>query len=1263
MGRKGTGTSGAGSHAGRGFRYQDAVGVWLALRCWNNELHYGLVIPEGRDDYELQSSTDSALVQVKSRRDHLGLFSVNDIASFVRALWDRYEASPYSINDLILILERPVTQGPITDYVLTEHTALINVLQQDVRWESLASRTHVWIIAGPSENAIETLSHTISCAPMAAQVYYGELLNHIGILADANGMVKSGKYEGLAISDVETIIRRIEPLLDIAGMETALCDGYCDAVDFLTSTDDPAFYQGVDTRPGHLAAGLVTERPEARSAVLVALEAKRAALIVGPSGAGKSALMWEVARASRHTIRWFEITRGDACDAHLYVRLARALRASSIAPVGFIFDDVGKGKTDLWDSLIREAGAGNGILLLGSIREEDIFMSTTRPLAREIRLTVEDTVAERIWQQLSTQNNTTWTGWREPWAQSGGLLLEYTHILTRGERLEIILGDQVDCRLREGRDAELAILRITALVGAAGAAIEVGRLPDILELSQGDLSRALRRLINEHLIAEPQNGQLSGLHQLRSEILLDLCHRFPPPTLMHTVSDAVRTVQNVDLGSLIAYVIIHYPNVKAALIAAIVDRIELECDPIALVAALSGLGKVHIETTLHNWLPEAQVLGLEPTQVTFAVMLSVTDSACSSTLFPERIRNSAQMLRTRSAFDPRLTLISSLSEMAIERVISASAISSLQGLLGTLLGIDVPLHICRIIAAAKPNFDALDLTVIADLLGAARLIDPNIAVTWAGRHIPERLIARIPFEIPWSGPVDIEMAPEGRLLRSSIFHVAHSIQTDINEEVVQLCTLLLGLDPTAEVVAVDAVVAGGFLSGVPDYPLASKRISRENLPPAVLPDWNKQWITTAARLIGTGSYTEYLQHSRTLLNELVPLIEKILDDFLRNKSPSATVLDRIGAVHNASRALTPPINGEIIGVAVELHTTSVQNILFCCSAELIRRFYALPEGFGLFISWLQGLLKDIEKAKNYPWELIGGYPEKPFIRLKELITSLRLLSAEAGVQGQRPTQLWLTEARSAGRGGALSCAVRAVERQFNKLASSYLDEVNIRLKRADLELELYARPDWDEPLPWPTLEFLGIVDLEHPVDWLVWLSKYGDSILPAIGEGRRIWIIPRISGIVVSRLTVHWILSFFASPYVIDDWLNELNLHRLNDRLTQAAQTALDLIIELDGFRYFALGIKDRPPLEQVVRQEYEKALATALFEFEQVAKGTAVQMSLRHLSEESMAGHLALSEGSVALLHGNLTTGGEALLELQHALLMQDITTARIEA
>ena len=71
----------AGSHAGRGFRYQDAAAAWLAVRCWNGDLPFGELTPEGRDDAELIGAEGSTFVQIKSRREHLGPYTPGEVAA------------------------------------------------------------------------------------------------------------------------------------------------------------------------------------------------------------------------------------------------------------------------------------------------------------------------------------------------------------------------------------------------------------------------------------------------------------------------------------------------------------------------------------------------------------------------------------------------------------------------------------------------------------------------------------------------------------------------------------------------------------------------------------------------------------------------------------------------------------------------------------------------------------------------------------------------------------------------------------------------------------------------------------------------------------------------------------------------------------------------------------------------------------------------------------------------------------------------------
>lgn len=1247
-------TSSAGSHAGRGFRFQDSIGVWLVTRFWSGELSYGEVIPEGRDDYEIRGVGSSAFVQVKSRRDHLGSYPVGDVAQFVRALWERAESSSYN-DRLILILERAIVGGPTADHRLEDHQNLTKALYHDPRWSQFASRTHVWIVSTPFETALTTISQTMPCSPLAAQIYYGELLSKICYLADANGLIKEGSFEGLTVSDVETSVRRLEPILDLTGMEEALRDGYCDAVDFLSTIDDATFYQGVDTRPGHLAAGLVVERPELCQEIQSVLESHGAALIVGPSGAGKSALMWETARATRHAIRWFEVKRGDFTDNHLFIRLARTLRASSSAPIGFVLDDIGRGFSGLWDALVKESSRETGLLLLGSIREEDIFILSSRSRAREIRPVMSEAIAELVWKKLKDQEQTTWAGWREPWLRSDKLLLEYAHILTRGDRLEIILGEQVDRRIKEARDMELSVLRVISLAGAAGATLDVERLSDALDISENDLTRALRRLTDEHLIAQPIDGRLRGLHQLRSFMLFNLCHAYPPPMPSRTVKEAVHASSNQSLEALAIYVIVHHPTTVDALLYSLSARLEVDPDPMVAAAIFSGLGQAHIESTLKRWIHEVLALGLEPTQITTAVIFTIAGTDLSSLPFPDRLKAACEVLQTRSASDPRLHLISLLSETSLSMCIANSNSTQLRSLLCSLVGLELPEKLRVALSTVLPDFNSLSLVAAAELLSAVQMIDKKIATAWANNQI-EDLLARVPSEIPWANSVRVEIAPEGRLLRSSIFHVAFSVQTNIHEDVVQLCEYLFGLDPTADIVAVDAIGADGKPSGFLDFQIATKRIPRENLPPSDLPKWNRRWTAAAARLVGSESYSNYLQRAHSLLEQLVPVLERTVDTILRGKKPPNIILERLGEVYVASQALTPP-REEIHADSEPQHfTTPLQNLLFSCSADLIRRFLELPDGCGAYVMWSADLIKTVYEVRKEPWHLIGDIPEENLLRLESVINGMPLLAVEADMHSTKPVQLFISKTKNAGRNNALRIARISVEESLRRRSAKYFSEVQVRLMSSYGELELHTRPNWGKILPCPNMEFLAIVDIESPADWLIWLIENQSIVRTAIGESRQIWIIPRIGGLVVSKLTVSGVITLLSAPYSADDWLDTIRLHRLDDILSREAQVVVDLINELDGLNQFNLGLENRPLAEKVILNTIKINLAEALSRFELLAAGKTIASLPREFCEGVENKEIALAESLAALSHGQLTSDGEMLLNLMNVILIEDL-------
>jgi hypothetical protein len=309
--------------------------------------------------------------------------------------------------------------------------------------------------------------------------------------------------------------------------------------------------------------------------------------------------------------------------------------------------------------------------------------------------------------------------------------------------------------------------------------------------------------------------------------------------------------------------------------------------------------------------------------------------------------------------------------------------------------------------------------------------------------------------------------------------------------------------------------------------------------------------------------------------------------------------------------------------------------------------------------WLGDLLTNVQEARGEPWTLIGAPPEKFLGRLESVITSLRLMAAEAGAQGAHPTKLWISEVRRAELGNALRRVRMTVEHQLQIRTTKYLQQIKAELKKNAIDLELHARPDWDNPLPWPTSELLAIVDLESPSCWLAWHQEQESLIRATVGDSRRIWIVPRIGGLAISLLTVGGVSTLFPSAYAVDDWLGALHVRRLDDTLTRAAQVAIDLIIELDGMRRFGLGTEERSVVEQTVQKDNERRLAGALVEFETLTEGKSVQLLPRQLSAEVAAGHVALAESIAALAHGRLMPGADALKSLNDALLMQDIGNA----
>ena len=240
---------------------------------------------------------------------------------------------------------------------------------------------------------------------------------------------------------------------------------------------------------------------------------------------------------------------------------------------------------ETWGALLGEAMSVSGVVLLGSIREEDVALIAERARVAEVRAEPDDELARRLWEELRDGDRTDWPGWREPWTVSKGLLLEYVHMLTQGRRMEAVLRDQVAARaLDPARALELDVLRCGAWAGAADAELDVSRLAVVLDVPEHEVSRALLRLVEEHLVRSPTAGVVAGLHRFRSEKLLRLTHETALPTLATSFARTVEGVPSKDLEPLVAEAVSERGLEVSAAVRCLVPRLERERDPLALAA-------------------------------------------------------------------------------------------------------------------------------------------------------------------------------------------------------------------------------------------------------------------------------------------------------------------------------------------------------------------------------------------------------------------------------------------------------------------------------------------------------------------------------------------------------------------------------------------------------------------------------------------------------------------------------------------------------
>lgn len=1198
----------SGAWAGRGFHYQHWIAVLVLLRQWAGQMPLGYLVPEGLDDCVIELSDRRIWLQARSRKT--GSFPAFEVG----ALLDATAARAEKLRIAPVIRSTVVLEQPPVDH----RHADIERLFDDV-----AGR--VFVCQTPDQEVLRLFLTRLEIAPVIAEGLASDLYHLVADTSAQNASLPFDKRRRISATEVDRrIFERLEAE-DPTAIDHALLSGVIEPVDFTTPVDELDFYRGVKVKPGHVAANLVLDRPNDVRRVLEALMQRRHVLVSGPSGAGKSALTWLAAAAAAHRMRWYQITSiATSASAEAISRFIRSRRPTAISPLALVLDEVGSANSDLWDALARELRSIPDLYLLGSLRQEDVNLIADQSDTGFISPELDDELAHAVWERLAAANHTGWPHWREPYEQSQGLMLEYVHLLTQGRRLALVIDDQVRQREHEHRDDELRIIRSTAVLCARGGEVDAPRLLELLGLGPEAANRALRRLIDEHLVRESRPGVLGGLHALRSDALVKASHD-------ETVFHASESLWN----SLAAATVDTLPKVLRSLLA----DADIRNDPSPLLRIAGVLANSH---ELDRWTAVLTGLGLATLDRHVASLMSVLDrhrvdrahwSLAGSYADPlldipelsasdqwTRLKDALSEFRSQPKHDLRAACLAHVPDGTASP--NATNIAKANALLSALVPICGSDPIEFVIGDDFLNDQDADIRQIARLLSTAYLVDRELA-----RHLVEMLggeqalFIRFSREIPWATPPTIDPdGPHGRTVRSDWYQVAEQSQPDPHEAICEICEILIGISPNSAAAASDVVNPSGQTVSIGDYRPWSKNIPRANLPPKPRIAWNVAFRQSLLARSAAHSLTEYTRQMANLVRQTERAFRSFSEKWIRGKRiPNADavaseingIIEAVDALAYAAPGTEPPTMTEAYSAG---NGDTLGAFLTGVLGNLVRRLSLLDpdRAMATYAGSLNG--QACEHRHSAIWRTMSSPPLAQLDKLAERLGNVSSILHEMA-HDSNPDAIAriVSPAKKASLGNAVRAAARYSRQHAVRRFETRLRELETELASRGWTVRCLSRhiEELDSP-HWPAREIAMLVEVHDLADqWLPILEELLSIAVQHLDIDWPFTVVPLMNGQVLSALaTVP--TSFIPLPDqdFSQKWAGSLDRPTFSSNLLESFEEALDASLQISAV-INARGIQD-------LHSDEEAVLSDALDRFK--TKRMMIESATNHIDTEHFA-------------------------------------------
>lgn len=1134
--------------------------------------------------------TSSQHVQVKSRVAHLGCFSPATAARHVLDAYERHSTRSKDGESLSVVFENgiagesdledfdtPLVDGSSQDSPLRLAISALATSRQMSRAdvEKLLATTSVVTASWEAvlERTDRELAAVTSATPSARMYLARQLRLLVAEAADDNA---SAAYENRRSLDRTDLAREFQAFIeqvDLDALESAVRTGVCEPLDYTAEAlIGDHFYEGVSTQPGHVGAGLVVPRPDVTGEAVAALMESRPVLLTGPSGVGKSAALWTIPLALKD-VTWFRVRRLRPTDVTDILRLARAYRVGPQVPVGFLVDAAGTGEFQGWPELRLAAETVPGLLLIGTARNEDLLSLGGLSGCSIISVALDETAAEVIFDGLKRRQVTSAEHWREAFEQSAGLTMEYTSLLAAGERLHDVIADQLQVRLRAGRDRELDVLAIAATADRWSAAIGVESLAQACDQTPFDLRRSIGRLVDEHLLVE-RDGIVTGLHQLRSAAISEVLHATPPPELRSTV---LRTLRSAVPSTLVRFVT-NLLRAQIDQLPTVVGFVGAEADSVERVsAALRGLQLFDFWRLAGEWVSIADEHGV-PESTRPVLFQFATAGLEFPDFFPDAIRAAQEdMVATtspNSAGEAACNIgVHRLADLFLASPSANDASWLLAALKGT--GVNITGEVRALLGPQAPVIHALDGADVDDLgavLATAAAHDRDLATALVAELGGEdRMFERngIRLAYPWITELDLRSSPDGTVGWARFLQVSDEAQGDLRQTVLGIARLLIRLLPQVDVVDVQAVFPGGEEYRVGDYSLGVTGMRRATDHSDLEVAWNRQRVAVAMTLLGE-SDTARLARALPLLDEAVDLTSR-MGAGLVTGSRSALgngFEERVASLHRSATTLRPPLGRPDFDDDHHDERSSgladpLSGLITDLTGNAFRRL-----GDRTTYPALSAHLRDqvigrsLAQAQQEPWHLLGiqNHPAS-LDRLKHVLSDLQNVVSELANDD--------CDIRAIGRAARAGTTARALERAadasrraLRHRRSSQEDQVRAACSASLVDASVVDVRDASESAKGFT-DYLIRIDLGSLLDWLEQIDDLATHLRAIRRPLDRFLICPYRDDRPVPALA----LTMLDTPFPATDlhgW-DDLRASGLSTELADKIESAVSALVVISG--------------------------------------------------------------------------------------------------